>query len=181
MPFAPVEAHTHVDVEVELEVADVVHAALALFVRRARYAVAGYALALFVVLLLLEGPGDLQLIPREILRPLAISLVLLPAFLFGFIYWNTKGQFARSAKAARSMRYHFCADSLDVHAEARGGFLPWFAFHEAIETKSSFLLFLSPHEHYLIPKRCFRESGEVKAVRGLLQGQMGGKAHLRKT
>jgi hypothetical protein len=181
MPAAPAQAHAHVDVEVELEVADVVHAALALFVRRARYAVVGYVLALGMVLMLLEAPGGLQLIPREILRPLAISLVLLPAFLFGFIYWNTKGQFARSGKAVRSMRYHFCAESLDVHSETRGGFLPWFAFHEAIETKLSFLLFLSPHEHYLIPKRCFHDPAGVETVRGLLQEQMSGKAHLRKT
>jgi hypothetical protein len=78
------------------------------------------------------------------------------------------------------MRYHFCADSLDVHSETRGGFLPWFAFHEAVETKSNFLLFLSPHEHYLIPKRCFRDPAEVENVRALLREQMGPKAHLRK-
>lgn len=179
MPSAPVQAPTQVQVEVRLEVADVVHAAVALFVRRARYAVAGYALALCLVLLLLEAPGP-RLVPLEILRPLGISLVLLPAFLFGFIYWNTRGQFARSQKAARPMRYHFCADSLDVHSETRSGFLPWFAFHEAVETKSNFLLFLSPHEHYLIPKRCFRDPAEVESVRALLREQMGPKAHLRK-
>ncbi len=179
MLAVPVQSHAHVDVEFELEVADVVNAAVALFVRRARYAVVGYTLALCLVLLLLEVPGP-RLIPLEILRPLGISLVLLPAFLFGFIYWNTKDQFSRSKKASRPLRYRFCADSLDVHSEIRGGFLPWFAFHEAIETKSGFLLFLSPREHYLIPKRCFRDSAEIEAVRGLLWEQMRSKARLRR-
>jgi len=178
MPSAPVHSHTHVDVDVELEVADVVNAAVALFVRRARYAVAGYVVALCLVLLVLESPAP-RLIPLEILRPLGISLVLLPAFLLGFIYWNTKGYFARSEKKARSMRYRFCTDSLDVHSEARGGFLPWFALHEAIEIKSSFLLFIAPHEHYLIPKRCFGDPAEIETVRELLREQMGGKARLR--
>jgi hypothetical protein len=69
--------------------------------------------------------------------------------------------------------------ALDVHSDSRGGFLPWFAIHQAIETTSSFLLFLSPLEHYLVPKRCVREPSEISTVRELLQQAIGSKAVLR--
>jgi hypothetical protein len=179
MPASPAQNPPHVDVQVNLEVADVVKASCALFARRARYAIGAYCLLLVMVLLLLEAPEHLRTVPLTVLRPLAISLILLPAFLFAWVYWNTRSQFARAGKAARTLRYRFCSDALDVHSDSRGGFLPWFAIHQAIETKSSFLLFLSPHEHYLVPKRCFRAASEISTVRELLQQAIGRKAVLR--
>ena len=50
-----------------------------------------------------------------------------------------------------------------------------------VETKRSFLLFLSPGEHYVVPKRCFPNSGDIDRLRDLLREQVATRAKLRST
>ena len=50
------------------------------------------------------------------------------------------------------------------------GWIPWEAFHEAIETPSAFLIFLERDQHYLIPKRFLTDPADTNGLRQLLAG-----------
>ena len=73
-----------------------------------------------------------------------------------------RASFKRAAARAATMRYRFSPAALEISSEARSGWLPWEAISKAFETKRSFLLFLSPGEHYVVPKRCFPNSGDIE-------------------
>ena len=176
MPSGPIKIEGQVDVEVDLSLGDVFQAACALFLRRARYGVVFYGVLLVIVLGLLANSGGSPVSPAG--KALAVGLGALPVLLLAAIYASSKVQFSRAA-TPQKMRYHFCPGWLDVSSDKRSGFLPLETIHEAIETKSAYLLFLSPGEHYLIPKRCFRGPQEVDQLRDLLREEVGAKAELR--
>jgi hypothetical protein len=173
-----IQQPTQVYLNVRLERADVVQAALALFFRRAKWMIIVWdaAFVAVVVVVALDWPKE-----GLLARPLGIAalvLVMLPVLVIGALFWSARRQFERASSDPQTIRYHFCADGLDVGSQKRAGWLPWEAFSGAVETGSAFLLFLTPGEHYLLPKRCFDNSSDVDAVRRLLRQELGSRARL---
>ncbi len=106
-------------------------------------------------------------------------LLVLPGLALALVYWSASSQFERAAPQAPTMRYRFSPEALEISSEVRSGWLPWEAVSEAFETKKSFLLFLSPGEHYVVPKRCVPCADNIDRLRDLLREQIGTKAKLR--
>lgn len=56
--------------------------------------------------------------------------------------------------------------------------MSWDSIVGAVETKHSFNLFFNRSLFQVIPKRCFRDSGEIGGLRVLLGAGVGAKAKL---
>ena len=167
-----------IEVAVDLELEDLVHASYALFFRRARFALVlhGFLVLTGVVVAVVYG-GTFSGNPALVLFGVVLLLVL-PGLALGLVYWSAASQFQRGAPHAATMRYRFSPTALEIGSKIRAGRLPWQAISEAFETKKGFLLFLSPGEHYIVPKRCFPKAGDVDRLRELLREQVASKTRL---
>lgn len=167
-----------IEIEVDLERDDLVHASYALFFRRARFVLPLHGLLVLTGLaLVVTYGGEFTGSPALVLFGVLLLLAL-PGLALALVYWSAAGQFERAAPRAATMRYRFSAEALEISSEFRSGWLPWEAISEAFETKKSFLLFLSPGEHYVVPKRCFPNAGDIDRLRALLREQVGTKARV---
>jgi hypothetical protein len=56
--------------------------------------------------------------------------------------------------------------------------IPWSAIADAVETESVILLFTGRTSAYIVPRRALADAGKLEAVRALLRGSLGNRAHL---
>ena len=167
-----------IEVAVDLELDDLVHASYALFLRRARFVLALHGLLVLTgVAVAVAYGGEFTGNPALVLFGVVLLLAL-PGVALGLVYWSAASQFERGAPLAATMRYRFSPTALEIGSKIRSGRLPWEAISEAFETKRSFLLFLSPGEHYVVPKRCFPNCFDVDRLRELLREQVASKTRL---
>jgi hypothetical protein len=85
----------------------------------------------------------------------------------------------RSAPILRAPRtYSLAASGVSFSSDLAFGTYRWDAFFKIIESRASFLLFLSPLSGVTVPKRCFPSPEEVARVRELIRAQFTGKKEL---
>ncbi len=170
-----------IEVEVDLEMDDLVRASYALFFCRARFVLPLHGLLVLAGLAVaVTYSGEFDGSPALVVFGVMLLLIL-PGLALGLAYWSAASQFKRAAGHAATMSYRFSPAALEISSEARSGWLPWEAISEVFETKKSFLLFLSPGEHYVLPKRCFPNADDVDRLRDLLREQVETRAKLRST
>jgi hypothetical protein len=95
---------------------------------------------------------------------LPVSLILLVVG----VYFGAKNSLASNKSLQEAIRYRFSAHGIDAVAASSSGHTEWTNFYRAIETRHSFLLFISRNQMYSIPKRCFHDSQQMSAFRTLL-------------
>ena len=168
------------DIDVDLTLADSLRAGYQVFARRARVLILLYGAlvagaALFLVLNSIDGDIAGQS-AMPLIAGAAIS-IWLPAAVVGLIYWSARSSFRQ--RAHQDMHFHFCPDGIGIRAYRHPGWLAWENVGRAMETHASFLLFSSPQEYFLIPKRCLSGS-HIEQLREVLQLYLPGKAKLGK-
>ena len=165
-----------IKVSVLLRPAEVNRAGCLLFLYRARVFVIGYFILWCVLIGLILFSSPASDLSRGTLQAAAV-LAAAPVLVIGAIMWNARPR-RPGGQPPEPMHYHLCPSSLEIRSPRRSGWLPWEALSEVIETSESFLVFLTPQEHYIIPKRCFQDGRQVAAARELLREQMAGRARL---
>ena len=173
------ECAASVEVDVDLEMDDLIHASYALFFRRARFMLLLHGLLVLTGIVVALSHTSAFAARSGTVWFGIIVLLVLPVLGLALVYWSAVSQFERATPKAATMSYRFSPAALEISSEVRSGWLPWEAISEALETKKSFLLFLSPDEHYVLPKRCFPNSEDIDSLRTLLREQVGTKARLK--
>ena len=166
-----------IEVSVLLRPAEVNRAGCLLFLYRAKVLVIGYFILWCVLVGLILSSSQTSDLFRGTLQAAAAALAAVPVLVIGAIIWNARPR-RPGGQPPEPMHYHLCPSSLEIRSTRRSGWLPWEALSEVIETSESFLVFLTPREHYIIPKRCFQNGRQVAAARDLFREQMAGRARL---
>jgi len=157
------------DIDVDLTFADSLRAGYQVFARRARVLILLYfatvvGAGLFLVLNSSGADaGGQWAVP---LIGSAVGSLLLPAAVVALIYWSARSSFQQ--RSHQDMHFHFYPDGIGIRAHRHPGWLAWENVGRALETRGAFLLFSSPQEYFLIPKRCL-EGGHVDQLRQVLQ------------
>ena len=157
------------DLDVDLTLSDSLRAGYQVFGRRARVLILLYftAVAGAGLFLAFNSVGaDMGSQPAAPLVAGAVVSVLLPAAAIALIYWNARSSFQQRAR--QDMHFHFCPDGIGIRAHTHPGWLAWENVGRAMETRGAFLLFSSPQEYFLIPKRCLSGS-HIEQLREVLQ------------
>ncbi len=157
------------DLDVDLTLSDSLRAGYQVFWRRARVLILVYFTAVAVAGLLLVINSIGADVGSQLAAPLvggAVVSVLLPAAAIALIYWSARSSFQQRAR--QDMHFHFCPDGIGIRAHTHPGWLAWENVGRAMETRGAFLLFSSPQEYFLIPKRCLSGS-HIEQLRGVLQ------------
>ena len=166
------------DIDVDLTLGDSLRAGYQVFARRARVLILLYFAAvvgagLFFVLNS-SGAGRGSRPATPLIGGAVVSL-LLPAAAAALIYWSARSSFQQRGR--QEMHFHFCPDGIGIRAHTHPGWLAWENVRRAMETRGAFLLFSSPQEYFLIPKRCLAGS-HVEQLRGMLQLYLPDKVRL---
>lgn len=93
------------------------------------------------------------------------SVVLL---MVGSTYLSAKRNMASSKSLQENIQYTFSDRGIEVVAQSSSGYTSWGNIFSAYETGHNFLLFISRNQMYTIPKRCFRDAGQVAAFKQML-------------
>ena len=166
------------DIDVDLTLSDSLRAGYQVFGRRARVLILLYftAVAGAGLFLVFNSIGaDMGSQPAAPLIAGAVASVLLPAAVIALIYWNARSSFQQRGR--QDMHFHFCPDGIGIRAHRHPGWLAWGNVGRAMETRGAFLLFSSPQEYFLIPKRCLAGS-HIEQLREVLQLYLPDKAKL---
>ena len=157
------------DLDVDLTLADGLRAGYQVFARRAR-------LLILVYFVMLAGGGAFLALsssskdaPGRSAGPLiggAVVSLLLPAAAVAMVYWSARSSFQK--RSHQDMHFHFCPDGIGIRARTHPGWLAWENVRRAMETRGAFLLFSSPQEYFLIPKRCL-EGRRIEQLREVLR------------
>jgi len=163
-----------VELDVKLELNDVLQATYWHLFNKRRF---GWLIG-FSVFLLLVTIGVAFLVPDAgfgLLFPLVLPLATL--LIVVAPYFGAKRTMKSNKMAQQVIRYRFSPEGIDAIAPSSAGHVNWDLLLEAIETKHSFLLFISPQLMYTIPKRCF-PGGELQMdeFRQLVREQLSEKA-----
>ena len=157
------------DLEVDLTLGDSLRAGYQVFGRRARVLILLYFTAVVGagLLLVFNSIGaEMGSRPAAQLIAGAVASLLLPAAAAALIYWSARSSFQQRAR--QEMHFHFCPDGIGIRARTHPGWLAWENVGRAMETRGAFLLFSSPQEYFLIPKRCLAGS-HIEQLRDVLQ------------
>lgn len=164
------------NIEVELTLRDTLRAGYQVFARRARILIVvycGLVLAAIVFLAVASmGQAARGGAPGLVVAGITAAL-LLPAVAIGLIYWSAKSGFERQGAGSHQMHFHFCPDGVGVRSESTRGWFGWESLDGMLETSSSFLLFASPQEYFLIPKRCLDGGPQMSLLRAMLGRHLG--------
>ena len=139
------------EIDAEVRYGDALLAAMTQFRRRSRTLLWGYGtlVAGFAVAGWISGS------PAIWWGVLAMAILgALPPILMTWLTWR---DFRASGGKALRTRYRVCESGVEVRAAGRVDWLTWEDIWQAGETRSSFLLSPTPHEQYIIPKRCCGE------------------------
>ena len=166
------------DIDVDLNLADSLRAGYQVFARRARVLILFYfavlaGAALFFVLNSVDA--DIGRLPAAPLIAGAVGSLLLPAAAVALIYWSARSSFQQRAR--QDMHFHFCPDGIGIRAHRHPGWLAWENVGQALETRGAFLLFSSPEEYFLIPKRCL-DGRHIEQLREVLRLYLPGTVKL---
>jgi len=101
-------------------------------------------------------------------------------FLLAGTYFGSRKSLASNRSLHEKIHYTFSSAGIQADAQSSAGRQSWQNVREAFETKNNFLLFLADRLMYVIPKRCFQDSGQAAAFKTLLGDQLGKNARLRK-
>ena len=167
-----------VDIGVDLTLSDSLHAGYQVFWRRARVLILLYFTAVAgagLFLVFTPVGADMGSQPAAPLVAGAVVSLLLPAAAAALIYWSARSSFQQRGR--QDMHFHFCPDGIGIRAHRHPGWLAWENVGRAMETRGAFLLFSSPQEYFLIPKRCLAGS-RVEQLREVLQLYLPDKAEL---
>ena len=166
------------DIDVDLRLGDSLRAGYQVFGRRARVLILLYFTAVVGAGLFLVFNSIGADMGGHLAAPLvggAVASLLLPAAAAALIYWSAQSSFQQRGR--QDMHFHFCPDGIGIRAHAHPGWLAWENVGRAMETRGAFLLFSSPQEYFLIPKRCLSGS-HIEQLRDVLQLYLPDKVEL---
>jgi hypothetical protein len=85
---------------------------------------------------------------------------------------------SRLTESQRRMQYMFSADDdgYDVASGESFSHLSWDDVLKIIEKPTSFLIFLSPYDCQIIPKRGFHRAADIEVLRAIVRSSIGVKA-----
>ncbi len=166
-----------VEVDVLLELRDYVRASYWFLFKKFKFVLSLIVIA-GVAYPALYLSGAVTKNPNNNYWGLLIPFALL-ALMLGGTYFSSKRQMASNKSLSEPHHYTFSEGGIDVTALSSSGHTSWSNFYEAHETKHNFLLFLSKNLMYVIPKRCFRNGGQIASFKELLKAKLGGKAKLK--
>ena len=101
------------------------------------------------------------------------------ALLLGANYYGARRYWDSNASIRETKRYTFDERGINVAGPTAGGYSGWENVREAFEKEHSFILFVSTHEMYIIPKRFLGGTGVLEAFRNLLRRRLPSKAKLK--
>ena len=168
------------DIDVDLTLSDSLHAGYQVFGRRARVLILLYFTAVAGAGLFLVFNSIGADMGSQWAAPLvagAFVSLLLPVAAAALIYWSARSSFQQRGR--QDMHFHFCPDGIGIRVRTHPGWLAWENVGRAMETRGAFLLFSSPQEYFLIPKRCLSGS-HVEQLREVLRLYPPDKAKLGK-
>jgi hypothetical protein len=106
----------------------------------------------------------------------AVVLLSFPVFYFAMIWLRTKRGFGNLQTFQTKIEYSFSPDGYGARDSKSAAEIDWETIVRAAESKHSFHLFFHPSLFHTIPKRCFKQPGDVARLRALLKRRLGTKA-----
>ena len=112
-----------------------------------------------------------------------LSILIWPAVVFALvgasIYWQRR-RAARGDVALRDpIRYTLSLSGIDVVGHTFTGHRDWEGIQRAAETRRLYLLFMSPYNAFIIPKRAFSDDAQRRAFVALVRDRLGSRAKVR--
>lgn len=106
----------------------------------------------------------------------AVVLLGFPVFYFATIWLRTKRGFGSLQSFQTKIEYSFSPSGYDVRDMKSSAKIDWHTILRATESKNSFHLFFHSSSFHTIPKRCFKQTGDIRRLRTLLKQTLGTKA-----
>jgi len=103
-----------------------------------------------------------------------IALILVPVIFIFLILMllkkNSKTALKTNKLLQKTHRYQIDNEGIGATSESGQRYIKWEELYEAIETKESFLFFISKEQAYIVPKRCFGENiGQFELLRNYMK------------
>ena len=103
-------------------------------------------------------------------EPIFLALgVFWIVYLWPFMAYRTRVTLKKTPNLQGDVRFEFDENGFAVNGVHARAEIKWAALSKWIETKKSFLLYQNPKIGSLVPKRFFRNPGDVETVRGFLR------------
>jgi YcxB-like protein len=119
---------------------------------------------------------DLNLLHNPLAATLPTFLILFP-FLYPLIVWyQTNRTFASLQEFQKSLQYSFTPSGYTVRDLKSSSNIDWDTIMRAVESKHSFNFFFHKSLFHAVPKRCFRDHGDIVRLRELLKASIGTRA-----
>lgn len=169
--------HHKINVSVDLRLSDMLRASYWFFFSR-------WSTRLMLATSIPVGASIIVVLSLDAMEPsrfiilCTLVMLLAPVFLMLNVYLQARRNFSNLKGFQKRLRFIFSAGGYDVGDEKSFSHVSWDSVVGAVETTHSFNLFFHKSLFQVIPKRCFRDSGEIGGLRALLGAGVGAKAKL---
>lgn len=151
-----------------------------LWYQRKRIAiVVGLTLAILSAIIFFISRSSPRNAQNDIRPALYATLVIMPFFIGGFIYFGIWKQAKKIEDISEDTSVTFDEKGVKSVSESSSSQVIWNRFQKIVETSHDFVFFPQENVFYAIPKRFFESDAQVKNLRLLLVENLGTRAQLK--